>query len=90
MLSLIHICIPQNKLSEIFERFSQGENANNPHYQGTGIGLALSKEIVNLHHGIIRAESPEGQGAVFIVELLLGKEMCIRDRGGCFSSGCTH
>ncbi len=66
--------IPQNKLSEIFERFSQGENANNPHYQGTGIGLALSKEIVNLHHGIIRAESPEGQGAVFIVELLLGKD----------------
>mgnify|MGYP000790785501 CR=1 FL=1 len=63
-----------NKLSEIFERFSQGENANNPHYQGTGIGLALSKEIVNLHHGIIRAESPEGQGAVFIVELLLGKD----------------
>lgn len=37
-------------------------------------GLALSKEIVNLHHGIIRAESPEGQGAVFIVELLLGKD----------------
>lgn len=66
--------IPQNKLSEIFERFSQGENANNPHYQGTGIGLALSKEIVNLHHGIIRAESPEGQGAVFIVELLLDKD----------------
>ena len=66
--------IPQNKLSEIFERFSQGENANNPHYQGTGIGLALSKEIVNLHHGIIRAESPEEAGAVFIVELLLNKD----------------
>ena len=40
----------------------------------TGIGLALSKEIVNLHHGVIRAESPEGKGTVFIVELLLGKE----------------
>lgn len=66
--------IPQNKLTEIFERFSQGENAKNPYYQGTGIGLALSKEIVGLHHGMIRAESPEGQGAVFTVELLLGKE----------------
>ena len=65
--------IPQNKLTEIFERFSQGENAKNPYYQGTGIGLALSKEIVNLHHGIIRAESPEGHGAAFTVELLLGK-----------------
>lgn len=66
--------IPQNKLSEIFERFSQGENAKNLYYQGTGIGLALSKEIVNLHHGLIRAESPEGEGAVFVVELLLNKE----------------
>ena len=36
--------------------------------------MALSKEIVNLHHGLIRAESPEGQGAVFIVELLMDKE----------------
>ena len=68
------IGIPQNKLTEIFERFSQGENAKNSYYQGTGIGLALSKEIVNLHHGVIRAESPEGKGTVFIVELLLGKE----------------
>lgn len=67
--------IPSNKLSEIFERFSQGENTrNSSYYQGTGIGLALSKEIVNLHHGEIRAESPEGQGSVFIVELLLDKE----------------
>ncbi len=66
--------IPQNKLTEIFERFSQGENAKNPYYQGTGIGLALSKEIVNLHHGTILAESPDGKGAAFTVELLLGKE----------------
>ena len=66
--------IPQSKLTEIFERFSQGENTKNPYYQGTGIGLALSKEIVNLHHGSIYAESPEGQGAVFTVELLMDKE----------------
>lgn len=66
--------IPQNKLTEIFERFSQGENAKNPYYQGTGIGLALSKEIINLHHGVIRAESSEGQGAAFVVELQMGKE----------------
>lgn len=67
------IGIPQNKLSEIFERFSQGENAKNSYYQGTGIGLALSKEIVTLHHGIISAESSDCKGAVFSVELLLGK-----------------
>lgn len=65
--------IPQDKLSEIFERFSQGE-AKNAYYQGTGIGLALSKEIINLHHGSIYAESEEGHGAEFVIELLQGKE----------------
>ncbi len=65
--------IPQNKLTDIFERFSQGDNIRKANYQGTGIGLALSKEIVNLHHGMIHAESSEGQGAVFTVELILGK-----------------
>ena len=66
--------IPQNKLSEIFERFSQAGNARSAYYQGTGIGLALSKEIITLHHGEIFAESPEGKGAVFVIELQLGKE----------------
>lgn len=66
--------IPQNKLSEIFERFSQADNARSAYYQGTGIGLALSKEIITLHHGEIFAESPEGKGAVFVIELQLGKE----------------
>lgn len=66
--------IPHNKLTEIFERFSQGENGQNPYYQGTGIGLALSKEIVTMHHGSIKAENQGDQGAVFTVELLLGKE----------------
>lgn len=65
--------IPQDKLNEIFERFSQGESKTT-YYQGTGIGLALSKEIVNLHHGAISAESKDRQGSEFTIELLLGKE----------------
>lgn len=66
--------IPQNKLSEIFERFSQVENPNKPYYAGTGIGLALSKEILNLHKGTISTESQVGQGSVFTIELLMGKD----------------
>ena len=66
--------IPQSQLSEIFERFSQAENVKAAsYYQGTGIGLALSKEIMNLHHGEIYAESQEEKGACFVVELLMGK-----------------
>jgi len=68
------IGIPQNKIAEIFERFFQGENSKNTYYPGTGIGLALSKEIVNLHHGSISAESKPEIGTVFTVELILGKD----------------
>ncbi|MDR3119228.1 MAG: response regulator [Mediterranea sp.] len=67
------IGIEQNKLSEIFERFSQIEDPRSTYYQGTGIGLALSKEIVHLHHGSIIAESQPQKGAAFNIELLLGK-----------------
>jgi signal transduction histidine kinase/DNA-binding response OmpR family regulator/streptogramin lyase len=67
------IGIPQNKLTEIFERFTQGENSKNPYYQGTGIGLHLSKEIVSLHQGTIGVERKQDKGSVFTVELLLGK-----------------
>ncbi len=66
--------IPQSKITEIFERFFQGDNAKNVQYPGTGIGLALSKEIVNLHHGVINVVSKPEQGSVFSIELMLGKD----------------
>jgi signal transduction histidine kinase/DNA-binding response OmpR family regulator/ligand-binding sensor domain-containing protein len=66
--------IPQSKLTEIFERFAQADNGRNANYRGTGIGLALSKEIVNLHQGKLYAESVEGKGSTFIIEILPGKE----------------
>ena len=65
--------IPQNKLSEIFERFSQGENANNPHYQGTGIAGTFQRNSkpASRYHPCRKSGR---QGAVFIVELLLDKD----------------
>jgi signal transduction histidine kinase/ligand-binding sensor domain-containing protein/DNA-binding response OmpR family regulator len=68
--------IPEGQLTEIFERFAQAENANEESsYTGTGIGLALSKELVNLHHGKIWAENNSDQmGVAFIVDLQTGKE----------------
>lgn len=63
------IGISQNKLEEIFERFSQ-----NSHYPGTGIGLALSKELITLHHGHVKVDSIENKGSVFTIELPLGKD----------------
>lgn len=68
------IGIPADKLEDIFERFSQADNSKMSQYQGTGIGLALSKEIIELHHGKIYADRGVDSGTVFTVELLLGKE----------------
>lgn len=62
--------IPESQLERIFERFSQADNktSDDTARAGTGIGLSLSKEYVNMHHGKIWAENLEN-GAAFIVEL---------------------
>jgi signal transduction histidine kinase/DNA-binding response OmpR family regulator/ligand-binding sensor domain-containing protein len=68
--------IPKSQLEMIFERFSQAENKNDDtSYTGTGIGLSLSREYINLHHGKIWAENGHnGKGATFIVEIPTDKE----------------
>jgi two-component system CheB/CheR fusion protein len=53
----------KDKIFGIFQRL------HNNHYQGTGIGLAICKKIVDNHHGFIRAASQEGIGSTFIVVL---------------------
>lgn len=67
------IGIKEDKISKIFDRFYQAEKSSGEHFEGTGIGLALSKEFVELHSGDIYAESNEGKGTMFIVHLPLGK-----------------
>ncbi|MFL5787652.1 MAG: substrate-binding domain-containing protein [Flavisolibacter sp.] len=58
-------------IKHAFEIFYQGHSAN---FQGTGLGLSLSKELINLHHGIITVSSSKGIGTTFMVLLPLGKE----------------
>ncbi len=61
--------IPTKNIPYIFDRFYQVDNSTTREYQGTGIGLSLSKELVELHGGKITAESKEGEGSTFIVQL---------------------
>ncbi|NLO71323.1 MAG: response regulator [Porphyromonadaceae bacterium] len=68
------IGIPQDKINIIFERFSQNVANQKANYYGTGIGLALTKELVLLHHGQINVESQPNKGSVFTIELPLGNK----------------
>jgi signal transduction histidine kinase len=62
--------ISPETIPRLFQKFSRAENANKTNIKGTGLGLYVAKEIIEAHHGTIRAESPgEGKGASFIVEL---------------------
>lgn len=61
--------IPQEKLPHIFDRFYQADDSATRKGEGTGIGLALTKELVRLLDGTIEVESELGKGSVFQVQL---------------------
>ena len=64
--------VPSTELPRLFERFHRIEGARGRSFEGSGIGLALVKELVEMHGGTIRAESREGQGTTFLVTIPLG------------------
>lgn len=66
--------IPEKDLGKIFDRFYQSEYQQSSVYTGTGIGLSLTKGIVELHHGTIEAYSKPGDGATFRVIMKTGRE----------------
>jgi len=69
------IGIPQDSLNYIFDHFYQVAHRIHPtEGAGTGIGLSLAKELVELHKGKITLESQEGVGSTFKVLLPIGKE----------------
>ena len=65
--------IPQEKTKKLFKRFYDGDYRQ---YRtiGTGLGLALTKELVYLHGGTIECQSVVGKGTTFIVDLPINKE----------------
>jgi ligand-binding sensor domain-containing protein/signal transduction histidine kinase/DNA-binding response OmpR family regulator len=67
------IGIPEEQLPYIFDRFYQADNSGHAHYEGTGIGLALARELIELHNGQIRVQNAGGGGTEFCVTLPLAK-----------------
>ena len=75
--------IPGEMLEIIFDRFAQVDGSSTRSREGTGLGLSLAKEIVELHGGSIHAESVLGKGSRFIVKIQKGEHHIsdeIRDR----------
>ena len=68
------IGIAPEKRSVLFERFASNNELNNSNATGTGIGMNLTKELVDLHHGYIEVESEVGKGTTITVLLHTGKE----------------
>lgn len=63
------IGIPEDKLETIFERFSQAEESTTRLYKGTGLGLNIVKQLVELQNGIIEVKSKMGRGSEFFFSL---------------------
>jgi signal transduction histidine kinase len=76
------IGIAKFDLPKIFERFAQVDGSSTRMYSGVGIGLALSRELVEAHNGHLSAESEPGQGTTMLVRLPLidAKEAAAEDK----------
>ena len=65
------IGIPEAEVGRVFDRLYRASNATREGIRGTGLGLALTKAIVEAHHGTISARDNDGQGTVLEVRLPL-------------------
>ncbi|MEM7727499.1 MAG: response regulator [Cyanobacteria bacterium P01_A01_bin.45] len=80
------IGIKKEQMFHLFERFRQAEGSENRSYEGTGLGLALVKELVEVHGGEIAVDSEYGEGTQFTISLLPGtahlhQEQIVEDTG---------
>lgn len=69
------IGIPENQQKFIFESFTQANDSIARHYGGTGLGLTISKKLVELQGGKIFVKSTSGEGSEFLVEMPFEKNM---------------
>lgn len=72
--------IPEEMQPRIFDRFGSGSNRAVRGYGGSGLGLSLVKQVVDLHEGRVELRSKEGVGTTFTIHLPLGERHVREDR----------
>lgn len=75
------IGIPANRMDCLFQAFTQVDGSNTRDFGGAGLGLAISKQLVNMMGGHISAASEEGKGSIFRFTVCLKKQESQGDRG---------
>jgi signal transduction histidine kinase len=63
------IGIPEDSIEKIFEPFRQGSEGYNRGFEGTGLGLTLTKKCLDVLNGIITVKSKKDEGSVFTIKL---------------------
>lgn len=76
------IGIPKDKLESIFDAFDQVDASIEREYGGTGLGLNIARQLVELHGGSIEAESEQGKGSVLTFSLPVSLEKAIKPSEG--------
>ena len=71
--------IPQDKIKHLFTRFHDGAYRQNRTF-GTGLGLALTYDLVRLHKGKIKCKSIDGQGTTFLIDIPINKDAYSKDQ----------
>ncbi len=71
------IGIAEDKLTLLFEPFSQADISTTRLYGGTGLGLTISKHFITLLHGFINVKSELGKGSTFIIKFPCTNEKCM-------------
>jgi signal transduction histidine kinase len=72
------IGIPEDKISDLFTEFYQVDNSSSRQHEGTGLGLAVTKRLIELHGGKITVESEVGIGSTFVFTLGGGQTSLIQ------------
>ena len=65
--------IPPEKFDAVFSAFEQVDMSDTRHHKGTGLGLPITKKLVEMMGGKISFKSEQGKGSVFVFTLLLTK-----------------